>query len=206
MKKVFTFITISILISACKKTENNATSTISKIKTDSVALNHSASVAASDSEALLDLFTKRKKEIVLKLKSISAEESNALYEKYFEENSTLLQEIAGKESPVLDRFYNEDEADKKAVKLLGEKLSKHQLQFWEIGEGYVEIEPLHDFYYTIFKDYITSDYKDYLYLKSEENKTLYSADAGLVISFKDLGDRVISWGKLYDQIPKFKTD
>ncbi|MNT15599.1 hypothetical protein D3C72_1506620 [compost metagenome] len=153
---------------------------------------------------MLEQFSKNKNEVVLKLKTLSKQEANALYEKYFDENSSLLQQIAGKKSGVLDKFYNEDQANKKAVKLLGEKLSKHQLQFWEIGEGYVEIEPLHDFYYTIFKDYVTSDYKDYLYLKSEENKSLYSADAGLVISFKDLGDRVISWENFMNKYPDSK--
>ena len=204
MKKVFTLITIGILLSACKKTENTAISSTSKVKSDSIVVNQAASIATSNSEALLDLFTKRKEEVVLKLKSISSEEANALYEKYFEDSSSLLQEIAGKESGVLDKFYNEDEADKKAVKLLGERLAKHELEFSEIGEGYVEIDPFHDFYYKLFKNYVTNDYKDYLHLKSEENKSLYSADAGLVISFKDLGDRIISWENFMAKYPNSK--
>ncbi|MDQ6527785.1 hypothetical protein [Flavobacterium sp. LHD-85] len=203
MRKFFIVITSVILLSSCKQTENKNIPQKKETKKDSTKVEDSSQTAQVSSD-LLEQFSKNKNEVILKLKSISAEEANTLYEKYFEENSALLQQIAGKESGILDKFYNEDEADKKAVKLLGEKLSKHKLQFWEIGEGYVEIEPLHDFYYTIFKDYVTGDYKDYLHLKSEENKTLYSADAGLVISFKDLGDRVISWENFMTKYPDSK--
>ncbi|UPZ17547.1 hypothetical protein [Flavobacterium humidisoli] len=204
MRKFIIAITSVILLSSCKQTANESVSGKTEIKKDSIKVEDAAKIKQSDSN-LLEQFSKNKNELVLQLKSLSNKEAaNALYEKYFEENSTLLQQIAAKESGVLDKFYNDDEADKKAVKLLGEKLSKHQVQYWEIGEGYVEIEPLNDFYYKIFKNYVTDDYKDYLYLKSEENKSLYSADAGLVISFKDLGDRIISWENFMTKYPNSK--
>jgi len=204
MRKFIIAITSVILLSSCKQTANESVSGKTEIKKDSIKVEDAAKIEQSDSN-LLEQFSKNKNEVVLQLKSLpNREAANALYEKYFEENSTLLQQIAAKESKILDKFYNDDEADKKAVKLLGEKLSKHQLQYWEIGEGYVEIEPLNDFYYKIFKDYVTDDYKDYLYLKSEENKSLYSADAGLVISFKDLGDRIISWENFMAKYPNSK--
>jgi hypothetical protein len=204
MRKFIIAITSVILLSSCKQTANESVSGKTEIKKDSIKVEDATKIEQSDSN-LLEQFSKNKNEVVLQLKSLpNKEAANALYEKYFEENSTLLQQIAAKESGVLDKFYNEDEADKKAIKLLGEKLSKHQLQYWEIGEGYVEIEPLNDFYYKIFKNYVTDDYKDYLYLKSEENKSLYSADAGLVISFKDLGDRIISWENFMTKYPNSK--
>ncbi|WP_369014367.1 hypothetical protein [Flavobacterium anhuiense] len=204
MRKFFTVITCVILLSSCKQTDNKSVQNKETTKKDSTKVESSTQTAQSNSD-LLEQFSKNKNEIVLKLKTLPNKEAgNGLYEKYIEENNTLLGQIAEKESGILDKFYNEDEADKKAVKLLGEKLNKHQLEFWEIGEGYVEIEPVHDFYYRIFKDYVTSDYKEYLHLKSEENKTLYSADAGLVISFKDLGDRVISWENFMTKYPDSK--
>jgi TolA-binding protein len=204
MRKFIIAITSVILLSSCKKTDNKSVSGKAEIKKDSAKVEDGAKTAQSNSN-LLEQFSKNKNEVVLQLKSLpNREAANTLYEKYFEANGTLLQEIAAKESGVLDKFYNEDEADKKAVKLLGERLSKHELEYSEIGEGYVEIDPLHDFYYKIFKDYVTNDYKDYLYLKSEENKSLYSADAGLVISFKDLGDRIISWENFMVKYPNSK--
>jgi len=203
MRKLSALLAFGILLSACKKNDDKTISSPNKVKNDSIKV-QSATTETSNSD-LLERFSKNKNEVILQLKSLPNKEAgNALYEKYFEESNSLLQEIAGRESGILDRFYNEDEADKKAVKLLGERLSKHQLKFTEIGEGYVEIDPLPDFYYKIFKNYVTDDYKDYLYLKSEENKSLYSADAGLVISFKDLGDRIISWENFMTKYPNSK--
>jgi len=204
MKKLFTFIAIGLLISACKKSENPTANNTSKVKTDSISVTETAPVTASDSESLLALFTKRKEEIILKLKSISAEEANALYEKYHEENGYLVHQIEEKEDALIQNFYSEKETDKKKIKAFGEKLSKHQLKYDEIGEGYVEITTKPDFYYAIFKNYVTADYKAYLFLQSEENKVPYSADAGLIISFKDLGDRVVSWENFMTKYPNSK--
>jgi len=200
MRKLLTVITSVILLSSCKQTDTKNVQNKETTKKDSIKVENSSQTVQSNSD-LLEQFSKNKNEVIRKLKTLSNKEANALYEKYSEENTALVQQIAEKEAGVLDKFYYEDEANKKAVKLLGEKLSKHQLEFSEIGEGYVEIEPVHDFYYQIFKNYVTNDYKDYLYLVSEESKSLYSADAGLVISFKDLGDRIISWENFITKYP-----
>ncbi|KAF2082730.1 tol-pal system YbgF family protein [Flavobacterium sharifuzzamanii] len=200
MRKLLTVITSVILLSSCKQTDTKNIQNKETTKKDSIKIENSSQTVQSNSD-LLEQFSKNKNEVIHKLKTLSNKEANALYEKYSEENTALVQQIAEKEAGVLDKFYYEDEANKKAVKLLGEKLSKHQLEFSEIGEGYVEIDPVHDFYYQIFKDYVTNDYKDYLYLVSEESKSLYSADAGLVISFKDLGDRIISWENFMTKYP-----
>ncbi|SHF77089.1 tol-pal system YbgF family protein [Flavobacterium defluvii] len=202
MKKTFIVITFGVLLSSCKQTDKPA-SNKKEIKNDSIKTEIPAKTAQSDLE-LLELFSKNKNEIILKLKSISNKDANALYEKYFEENGYLIHKIEEKSAGILDNFYSENETDKKNVKLLEQKLAKYQLKLEEIGEGYVEITTKNDFYYTIFKDYVTKDYKDYLYLKSEENKSLYSADAGLVISFKDLGDRIISWENFLTKYPDSK--
>jgi len=201
MRRLTALLAFGILLSACKKNNDKPISSVNKTKSDTIKEQSAPTTENSNSESLLEQFSKNKNEVILKLKTLSNKEANALYEKYSEENTALVQQIAEKEAGVLDKFYNEDEANKKAVKLLGEKLTKHQLEFSEIGEGYVEIDPVHDFYYQIFKNYVTNDYKDYLYLISEESKSLYSADAGLVISFKDLGDRIISWENFMTKYP-----
>lgn len=202
MKKIFIVITFGVLLSSCKQT-NKPASNKNNIKNDSIKTENSIETTQSDLE-LLELFSKNKNEVILKLKSISDKDANALYEKYFEQNGYLLHQIEEKELNILDNFYSEKEADKKNVKLLKENLLKHQLEIEEIGEGYVEITTKNDFYYNIFKDYVTKDYKDFLYLKSEENKILYAVDAGLIISFKDIGDRIISWENFIDKYPDSK--
>ena len=203
MRKIFSFIILAILVSACKQKDNKTIPTQTETGKDSIKEDHSAPIAQTDSD-LAELFSKNKNEIILKLKSLSKEEANALYEKYYEENGILLGRIDEKEAKLLDKFYSENEADKKEIKLLDQKLAKHQLQFDELGEGYVEITTKSDFYYAIFKDYVTPDYKEYLFLKSEENKMPYSADAGLIITFKDLGDRIISWENFMNKYPNSK--
>lgn len=203
MRKIFSFIILAVLVSACKQKDNKTIPTQTETGKDSIKEDHSAPIAQTDSD-LAELFSKNKSEILLKLKSLSKEEANALYEKYYEENGILLGRIDEKEAKLLDKFYSESEADKKEIKLLDQKLAKHQLQFDELGEGYVEITTKSDFYYAIFKDYVTPDYKEYLFLKSEENKMPYSADAGLIITFKDLGDRIISWENFMNKYPNSK--
>jgi hypothetical protein len=203
MKKILIVIAFGVLLSSCKKTEP-AASDKKDIKNDSITTENLPQTSETDSEALLASFSKKRLEVVQKLKTLSAEEANALYEKYSSENSSLLHAIMEKENTLLEKFYNEDEKDKEAVKLFGKELIKHQLNYDEIGEGIVEITTKNDFYYTIFKDYVTNDYKDYLYLISEENKMTYSSDAALIISFKDLGDRIISWENFMTKYPNSK--
>lgn len=203
MKKILIVIIFGVLLSSCKKTEP-AASNKKDIKNDSITTENLQQTSETDSEALLTSFSKKRLEVVQKLKTLSAEEANALYEKYSSENSSLLHAIMEKENTLLEKFYNEDEKDKEAVKLFGKELIKHQLNYDEIGEGIVEITTKNDFYYTIFKDYVTNDYKDYLYLISEENKMAYSSDAALIISFKDLGDRIISWENFMTKYPNSK--
>ena len=149
-------------------------------------------------------FLNNRKDVILNLKNTSSKQANELFEHYFKENSSLINEITGKEIPFLDKFYHEEEIHKKDIKNLGEKLQKYDLEFDEIGEGYVEIKPVFNFYYKIFRNYVTDDYKEYLYLKSEENKTTYQSDAGLIISFKDLGERIVSWENFINKHPNSK--
>ncbi|WP_405246799.1 hypothetical protein [Cellulophaga sp. Asnod2-G02] len=155
-------------------------------------------------ENLYNTFLKNKKDVILNLKNTSSEQANELFEHYFKENNSLISQITGKEIPFLDKFYHEEELHKKNIKNLGEKLQKYDLEFDEIGEGYVEIKTVFNFYYKIFSNYVSDDYKEYLYLKSEENKTTYQSDAGLIISFKDLGERIISWENFINKYPNSK--
>jgi hypothetical protein len=77
-----------------------------------------------------------------------------------------------------------------------------ELEFWEIGEGFVEIryKPYH--YYNIFKGKVTDDYEYFLKNEAKENTVLYSADAGILISPKEVGNRVLTWEKFIEQYPK----
>lgn len=202
MRKFFTLMTLGLVLFSCKDEDKKPVS--KKNTAPTAAVKDTTQTVQADSSDLLELFSKNEEEVASKLKTITNEEANELYEKYFLENNILLHQIEQRESNALNNFYSEKAADKKNIKLLNEKLLKHKLEFEEIGEGYVEITTKNDFYYALFRDYVTSDYKRFLYLKSEENKFLYSADAGLAISFEDLGDRIISWENFINQYPTSK--
>ena len=96
MIKTLILIVSGILISACKQTENKTATASEETKKDSLKTENPMQAASADSRDLLELFSKKREEVVLKLKSISAEEANALYEKYYEDNGYLVNQIAEK--------------------------------------------------------------------------------------------------------------
>lgn len=147
-------------------------------------------------------FKVEKENTIENLKNISKSDANNLYVNYCKINAKIINKINENEQIALEKFYYDDANSKNIIRKLNTKLLNIQLRFEEIGEGYVEITTIPDFYYNIFKNYVTEDYNEYLYLISEENKSLYSADAGLAITFKELGDRIISWENFIKKYPK----
>lgn len=147
-------------------------------------------------------FKVEKENIIENLRNISKSDANNLYVNYYKINAKIINKINENEQIALEKFYYDDANSKNIIRKLNTKLLNIQLRFEEIGEGYVEITTIPDFYYNIFKNYVTEDYNEYLYLISEENKSLYSADAGLAITFKELGDRIISWENFIKKYPK----
>ena len=155
-------------------------------------------------EQLFSKFSENKNKTISALKNLSAEQANDLYEKYFEENQTLISAMIELECDLLGYFYytDEDTTVNNQIKTLEDVLKKNGLDFDEIGEGYVEIKTKPDFYYEIFHNHVTEDYKLYLSIKAEENQTLYSADAGLIITFTELGERIIVWENFLETFPE----
>lgn len=147
-------------------------------------------------------FKVEKENTIENLKNISKSDANNLYVNYCKINAKIINKINENEQIALEKFYYDDANSKNIIRKLNTKLLNIQLRFEEIGEGYVEITTIPDFYYNIFKNYVTEDYNEYLYLISEENKSLYSADAALAITFKELGDRIISWENFIKKYPK----
>lgn len=147
-------------------------------------------------------FKVEKENIIENLRNISKSDANNLYINYCKINAKIINKINENEQIALEKFYYDDSNSKNIIRKLNNKLLNIQLRFEEIGEGYVEITTIPDFYYNIFKNYVTEDYNEYLYLISEENKSLYSADAALAITFKELGDRIISWENFIKKYPK----
>lgn len=155
-------------------------------------------------EHLLSLVGSQKKEVEEKLLTASKTEADGIYDAYIKANGILVGKIIVSESQLLDKFYDEDAQIQSKVKKLGALLKKYDLDYDEIGEGIVEIKTKNDFYDNIFRNYVTDDYKEYIAIKSEEDKVTYSADAALLIPFEEIGERVIVWEKLLAKYPASK--
>jgi len=156
-------------------------------------------------------FIEKKKQVKNKLGSLSRDEANALYETYKQENDSSLVVLDGYERNILENYYsyfsdergnaiNPPDSITKKVKLL----DSAGLEYWEIGEGIVEIRTQPNYYLNLFKGSVSPDYEDYITLLAKDDENLYAADAGLAISFADVGRRVINWEKFIAKHPYSK--
>ncbi|MEO0045847.1 MAG: hypothetical protein RL705_1038 [Bacteroidota bacterium] len=141
-------------------------------------------------------------------KATSKTQGNEIYEEYLENMGNRIENFNELEADFLSVYTNYYEHEKDQY-VFPDSLQQHvdlfkntELEFWEIGEGFVEIryKPYH--YYTIFKGKVTEDYEYFIENEAKENNVLYSADAGILISPKELGDRVLTWEKFIAQFPK----
>lgn len=157
---------------------------------------------------LLDEFTADKTAVQQQLKSLSKTEANKLYKAYHEKNFEAIAKIEKKEHLILENFYsifsNEEngKAPHDSIQQKEALLKKAGLKFSEDGEGGVYFSPHHLFYYNIFKDYVTDDYKEYLALEAKDNEELWAADAAIGISWKELGEKVLGWENFVHKYPK----
>ncbi|ALM48290.1 hypothetical protein AMR72_04880 [Flavobacterium psychrophilum] len=201
------------LLASCKKdsASDGASHTVAVEEArDTTAPEPEIIIRTYELKQLVDPFTAEKKLVELQLKSASPEEANKLYDSFFESNKKLLSKMMAKEQNILDNFYSyfygekgpvspPDSIQRKVV-----QLKNAGLEFCEQGEGYVDICLGHDFYYNMFKKYVTDDYKEYLRIKADEDKVFYSADAGLHVTFKEVSDRVLNWENFIAKYPKSK--
>lgn len=164
---------------------------------------------SDESYKLFEKFANNKKEVMEKLKTLkNKEEVNKLYEKYVTDNNSILGDINEKTQSFLDsihygpegtEFTEEDWKDANKI------LNKYDLELWDIGEGIVIIREVPHLYYDVFKDYVTDDYKEYLRISAKDDEELYQADAGLCISFEELGDRIARWENFLNKFPNSKV-
>ncbi|MBC5838099.1 hypothetical protein [Flavobacterium muglaense] len=202
MKAQTIIVGLLLALISCKKTAEESTAQVASLQSDSLAVKATVVIKDSISTDPYIVFDNNKKNIELQLPTLTRVQANQLYESYYDKNSVIISQIITKEAAILEQFYSEEKTDQKNTLTLGQKLKNHNLKYDEIGEGMVEVTTKTDFYYTLFSKYVTDDYKAYLYLQSEENKSMYAADAGLVISFQELGERIVKWEKFLSHYPK----
>jgi hypothetical protein len=141
-------------------------------------------------------------------KATSKTQGNEIYEEYHENIGNRIENFNELEADLLSVYTNYYEHEKNQY-VFPDSLQQHidlfkntELEFWEVGEGFVEIRYKPYYYYNIFKGKVTEDYEYFLKNEAKENTVLYSADAGILISPKELGERVLTWEKFIIQYPK----
>ena len=199
MKKIGIIILLTfsfLLLTNCNKGKNE------EVKNEKIKF-------SEESYSLFEKFATDKKETMEKLKSLNKEEANNLYEEYQAQNNNTLYDIEDALAGFLDSIYNDTNGENFTDKDWSDAnkiLNKYDLELWDIGEGIVTIRELPNLYYDIFKDYVTNDYKEYLKIWAKDNEKLYQADAGLLVSFEEIGERIITWESFLNQYPDTKLN
>ncbi|WP_123902691.1 hypothetical protein [Chryseobacterium elymi] len=216
IKKSFVVCMLSVLVLSCKK-EVSETAEV-KAANDSVAKTeikedlfkpidtaYSPKNTTEDYIKALQYYqSKTEREIA----AGSPEQNNKVYEEYVGIRSKYIEGLSRLHTDVLDKYVNYYDSDSDSykfpenIKKLAAQFKKEGLEFREVGEGYTEIWSAPDHYFTVFKNKVTPDYNSYIAQMAIEAKDNYAADAGLIISWKELGERLIFWENFMKKYPE----
>ena len=159
---------------------------------------------SEQTNTLLKEFNKNKEEVINKLKTLNKEEANKFYEDYLESNNEILEKMNENDYIMLDNaFYiGEGDIDKEKLNKQNKYLDNYGLEVVEIEEGFMLTEKK-DFYYNIFKNYVSDDYKDFLKLHSEDIEYI-DYFSSLEEHPEIIADKVINWEKFLEKYPDNK--
>ncbi len=211
MKKSVVVIISFFGIISCKKNDSdvplNKIDSISKIEVKTPIVQE----FKSKTEELCYNLKQSEAKVLGKMKLETSENVNKLYEDFRIETDTIVARLGREEGKLLDEEYNGfySEVTNKIVipEKYKEKFSlfeKTGIEIKGIGEGYNEINLKPNYFLNLFKNKVTPDYNVFLELEAKDNSVLYSADAGLGISFEDLSKRVLNWEFFLVKYPKSK--
>ena len=159
---------------------------------------------SEQTNTLLKEFNKNKEEVINKLKTLNKEEANKFYEDYLESNNEILEKMNENDYTMLDSdFYNEKGyLDKEKLNKQNKYLDNYGLEVVEIEEGFMLTEKK-DFYYNIFKNYVSDDYRDFIKLCSEDIDYI-DYFSSLEEHPEIIADKVINWEKFLEKYPDSK--
>ena len=159
---------------------------------------------SKQTNALLEEFNKNKEEVINKLKTLNKEEANKFYEDYLESNNEILEKMNENDYIMLDNaFYiGEGDIDKEKLNKQNKYLDNYGLEVVEIEEGFMLTEKK-DFYYNIFKNYVSDDYRDFIKLCSEDIDYI-DYFSSLEEHPEIIADKVINWEKFLEKYPDSK--
>jgi len=158
---------------------------------------------SKESNDLLEEFKKNREEVISKLKNSSKEEANEIYEKYSVDNDKILEKINEIDVEMLDNaFYKDGNIEKDKLNKQNKFLDSYGLEVIQIEDGFMLIEK-NKFYYNLFKNFVTDDYKEFLKLRSEDIDYLESSNS-FDKYFEIIGDKIVAWEKFLEKYPDSK--
>ena len=154
---------------------------------------------------LLNDFVESKKSVIEKLKTANdKEEGNKIYTEYVATNKLMLEKINDEHSILLKNIFMKDTKynfTPEEWKIVNNFLKDYDLELIDIRQGNAMIVQVPNFYYDIFKDYVTDDYKDYLELVTKEYNEPYFAIEEILVPHEKIADRILAWEEFQKKYP-----
>ncbi len=153
---------------------------------------------------VLNSFVENKKSVIERLKTSNKEEADKIYNEYLETNQLILENINTEHLDFLNNIYNKDSEyyfTEKDWKTANKFLNNYDLEIFDLAETEVSIIEVPNYYYNIFKDYVTDDYREYLEITSKENEELYYTDGSLLVSYNKIADGLLTWENFLKKYP-----
>lgn len=140
----------------------------------------------------------------------SPEQNDKTYEDYLKIREKYTGCLSTLHSEVLDKYVNYYNSDKdqynlpENVKKITAELKTAGLEFREVGEGMTEIWTIPGYYSSLFKNKLTPDYTVYIRQTDKESESNYAADAGLIVTWEELGARIMFWENFMNKYSESK--
>ena len=154
---------------------------------------------------LLNDFVESKKSVMERLKTAKdKEEGNKIYSEYVATNKLMLEKINEAHSELLENVFMADSKynfTPEEWKTVNNYLKDYDLELIDMGEGNAMIAQVPNFYYDIFKDYVTDDYRDYLELVAKEYSEPYFGIEEILVSHEKIADRLLAWEDFQKKYP-----
>ena len=154
---------------------------------------------------LLNDFVESKKSVMERLKTAKdKEEGNKIYNEYVATNKFMLEKINEAHSELLENVFMADSKynfTPEEWKTVNNYLKDYDLELIDMGEGNAMIAQVPNFYYDIFKDYVTDDYRDYLELVAKEYSEPYFGIEEILVSHEKIANRLLAWEDFQKKYP-----
>ena len=153
---------------------------------------------------ILNNFVENKKSVIESLKTSNPEEADKIYNDYLKISQLIIENINTEHLDFLNNIYNEDSEyyfTEKDWKTANKFLNNYDLKIFDLAETEVRIMEVPNYYYNIFKDYVTDDYREYLEITYKENEDPYFTDGSILVSYDKIADRLLTWENFLKKYP-----